>query len=198
MKRYYFLLLLSLLSLYSCQSLGLFTEQYYQEINTIIPNIKIKISDDIKKAISEHIKKIKIGKVHIIKTVNLSNIKETCSELFEIKLVENSILPASNHDLFHTYFGGSVINIGDTPKFVDLVTCQIGVAIKGSEPNTVYLLLYLFTFEFSMREINEEYNLNLSNEYEKEILNYMFYKIAYEVYIYELLPIKSQTHCIIK
>ena len=71
MKICYFILSLSLLSLSSCQSIGLFHEPFLQEINKFKTNIE---NEELKNAVKDFIRTNKITKNHTIKTVDLSNV----------------------------------------------------------------------------------------------------------------------------
>ena len=114
MKIYYFILFLSLLSLYSCQSIGLFHEQYLQEINKFKTNIENVL---LKNAVNDYIKTTKITKNRSIKTVDLSNVFANCNLDFEINLVKSLVLPASNHQIAHINIGGALMNKTEKPKF---------------------------------------------------------------------------------
>ena len=196
MKFCYIMLLLPLLSLNSCQSLGLFEEPFLQEINKFKP--KIKKNAELNNIINDFIKTHEINKNKILKTVNLSDVMGNDSKDFLMKLIKSSVLPASDHYITSVQFGGQTLNINDKPLFISFEVCEIGVVIKGSEPNTVYSLIYDLNFKFNRTEFNDEYNLNITHEEEKEIINHIFYNIAYDIYIFDMLPFKSQTKCIIK
>ena len=195
MKIYYFILFLSLLSLYSCQSIGLFHEPFLQEINKFKTNIESYL---LKNAVNDYIKTIKITKNRSIKTVDLSNVFANCNLDFEINLVKSLVLPASNHQIAHINIGGALMNKTEKPKFINYEACKIGVAIKGSEPNTVYSLMYDITFEFNRTYFNEVYNMNLTYDDEGEVIRYIFYTVAYEIYIFNIFPVKNQKRCIDK
>ena len=110
------ILLLALLSLYSFQSLGLFSEQFFKEINKIKPTVLYK-DKVLSKMISKYFKLYKMEKSHSVKTVDLANIHKTCNLDFEINLVKG-FLPASDHQIDHISIGGDLIP-GQTPHFVN-------------------------------------------------------------------------------
>ena len=195
MKIYYILLLLSFLSLYSCQSLGLFQEQFLKEINKFKPNIT---DYELDNAINDFIKTNKITKNYSIKTVNLSNVMANCNLDFEIKLVQSSVLPASNHLIAHVNIGGALQHKDEKPKYINYEACQIGVVIKGNEPKTVYSLLYDITFEFNRAAFNEVYNLNITYDEQRDIIDYIFYNIAYNIFIFDIFPITVKRKCIMQ
>ena len=195
MKICYFILSLSLLSLYSCQSIGLFHEPFLEEINKFKPNIE---NEELKNAVKDFIRTNKITKNHTIKTVDLSNVYANCFLDFEVRLVKSFLLPASDHQISHINIGGALINKDDKPKFINYEACTIGVAIKGSEPQTVYSLLYYITFEFNRTSFNEIYNMNLTYDDEGTVIRYIFYTIAYEIYIFNIFPFINKKLCIDK
>ena len=75
---------------------------------------------------------------------------------------------------------------------------KIGVAIKGSDPQTVYSLLYYITFEFNRTSFNEIYNMNLTYDDEGTVIRYIFYTVAYEIYIFNIFPFINKKLCIDK
>ena len=97
--------LISFLSLYSCQSLGLFHEQFLIEINKFKPN---NTNDELKRAVKDFVTKVEIKKGYTLKTVDLSNVMANCNLDFEINLVQSSVLPASNHLIAHINIGGAL------------------------------------------------------------------------------------------
>jgi len=105
MKIYHIMFLISFLSLYSCQSLGLFHEQFLIEINKFKPN---NINDELKRAVKDFVTKVEIKKGYTLKTVDLSNVMANCNLDFEINLVQSSVLPASNHLIAHINIGGAL------------------------------------------------------------------------------------------
>ena len=187
MKFCHFILLITLLSLYACQSLGLFHEQFLKEIKKFETDIT---NDHLNNAVNKYMKQNKIGKEYTLKTVNLDHIYSNCNLDFEIQLVQSQELPASNHQIAHINIGGALIP-GITPKYKNYWRCVIGVVIKGSEPNTVYSLMYNLNFEFNKSTFEKDYNVNLSYVDEKEVVNFILYTIAYKIYTDELLPIKG-------
>ena len=195
MKICYFILSLSLLSLCSCQSIGLFHEPFLQEINKFKTNIE---NEELKNAVNDFIRTNKITKNHSIKTVDLSNVYANCNLDFEVRLVRSFLLPASDHQIAHINIGGALMSKDEKPKFINYEACTIGVAIKGSEPNTVYSLLYDIKFEFNRTSFNEIYNMNLTYDDEGKVIRYIFYTVAYEIYIYNIFPVKNQKLCIDK
>ena len=102
-----FILLLSLLSLYSCYiSLGLFAPQFYKEIDRFK---YIIYNDSLDRSLREYTKTLKVGKEYNLKHVDLNNIEKTCNLDFEIELVQSFDLPASNHQINHINVGGALI-----------------------------------------------------------------------------------------
>ena len=114
------ILFLALLSLYSFQSLGLFSEQFLKEINKIKPTALYK-DKVLSKMISKYFKLYKMEKSHTVKTVDLANIYKTCNLDFEVDLVQE-FLPASDHQINHINIGGALIP-GQTPHYVNKWVC---------------------------------------------------------------------------
>ena len=115
-----FILFIALLSLFTCQSLGLFKEQFLFEINKFKPSLKDK---NLEKIIVKFAQLYTVEYSHTVKTVDLKNIMKTCNLDFEIKLVQSDPLPASNHQINHINIGGRLIP-GQTPKYKKLLGCN--------------------------------------------------------------------------
>ena len=183
------ILLLALLSLYSFQSLGLFSEQFLKEINKIKP-IALYKDKVLSKMISKYFKLYKMEKSHTVKTVDLANIYETCNLDFEVNLVKG-FLPASDHQINHINIGG-VLTPGQTPHYVNKWVCTVGVAIENlGEPNSVYSLLYNLSTTFSKSSLLKDSGIDLSDIDETELVNYFFYTELLKIYNEEILPIKK-------
>ena len=183
------ILLLALLSLYSFQSLGLFSEQFLKEINKIKP-IALYKDKVLSKMISKYIKLYKMEKSHTVKTVDLANIYKTCNLDFEVDLVQE-FLPASDHQINHINIGGALIP-GQTPHDVNKWVCTVGVAIENlGEPNSVYSLLYNLSTTFTKSSLLRDSGLDLSDIDETELVNYFFYTELLKIYNEEILPIKK-------
>ena len=175
-----FILLLSLLSLYSCQSLGLFAEKFLQESYKIKPIFAAK-NKILTKVISKYVKSYKVESKHTLKTVDLTNIEENCDLEFEIELVQSQKLPASNHLIEHKSTGKKQWS------------CLVGVVINGviGEPNKVHSLVYYLSVDFSKSELVRDSGLDLDEIDEKELASYLFYMECLRIYDEELSPIKS-------
>ena len=187
-----FILLLSLWSLYSCVSLGLFAEQFLQESSKIKP-IFAEEDKVLIKVISKYIQsnKVVVEAEKTLKTVDLDNILENCNLDFEIELVQTPKLPASNHHIAHINIGGLLIP-GQPRNYKNFWSCYIGVVIKGiGEPNKVYSLLYHLTVDFSINEFIKDSGLDLKQINEKDIASYLFYLECLRIYNEELSPVKS-------
>lgn len=183
-----FILLLSLLSLYSCYiSLGLFAPQFYEEIQTfkhIIDN------DSLDWSLREYTKTLKIGKEQTLKHVDLNNIEDTCSLEFEINLVKSEKLPASAHEIKHIDIGSSKIT-GINLTFDSYWKLTIGVVLKDTaEADYVHSLLYQITADFNKSDF-EEYLGRKLEEDELYFVETIFYNICYDIYENELLPVKG-------
>ena len=187
-----FILLLSLWSLYSCVSLGLFAEQFLQESSKIKP-IFAEEDKVLIKVISKYIQsnKVVVEAEKTLKTVDLDNILENCNLDFEIELVQTPKLPASNHHIAHINIGGLLIP-GQPRNYKNFWSCYIGVVIKGiGEPNKVYSLLYHLTVDFSINEFIKDSGIDLKQINEKDIASYLFYLECLRIYNEELSPVKS-------
>ena len=182
-----FILLLSLLSLYSCISLGLFASTFYKEIQ----KFKYEITNDyLDRALREYYKKSKIGKESTLKNVDLAHIMETCHLDFEIDLVESFWLPASDHQIGHISIGGDVIP-GQTPHFQNYWKATIGVVLENTvEPNHVYSLLYHLTVDFNKYAFETELGVSLDID-ELDLVHAIFYNLCLQIYYEELLPVKD-------
>ena len=184
-----FILLLSLLSLYSCISLGLFAATFYKEIQ----KFKYEITNDsLDRALREYYKKSKIGKESTLKNVDLAHIMETCHLDFERELVKSFWLPASDHQINHISIGGDIIP-GQTPHYKNYWKATIGVVIENTvEPNHVYSLLYHLTVDFNKYAFETELGISLDID-ELDLVHAIFYNLCLQIYTDELLPIKDDT-----
>ena len=183
-----FILLLSLLSLYSCYiSLGLFAPQFYKEID----KFKYEIyNDSLDRALREYTKTLKVEKEKTLKHVDLNNIRDTCNLDFEIELVQSFDLPASNHQINHINIGGAFIkNI--IPTFKNYWKATIGVVLEDTaEPNYVHSLLYFVKADFNKSDFEEYLGKKLDMD-ELDLVHAFFYNICFQIYENELLPIKG-------
>ena len=184
-----YILLLSLLSLYSCVSLGLFASTFLKEIE----KFKYVITNDyLDRALIEHVKKIKIGKESTLKNVDLAHVMNTCHLDFEIELVESFWLPASNHQINHINIGGA-LEPGQTPHYKNYWKATVGVVLENTvEPNHVYSLLYHLTVDFNKYKFETELGVSLDID-ELDLVHAMFYHLFFEIYTDELLPVKGDT-----
>ena len=182
-----FILLLSLLSLYSCISLGLFASTFYKEIQ----KFKYEITNDsLDRALREYVKKSKIGKESTLKNVDLAHIMETCNLDFEIELVKSFELPASDHQIAHINIGGALIQ-GQTPHYKNFWKATIGVVLENTvEPNHVYSLLYHLTVDFNKYAFETDLGRTLDID-ELDLVHAIFYNLCLEIYEKELLPVKG-------
>ena len=186
-----FIILISLWSLYSCVSYGLFAEQFLKETYKIKPKFAIK-DKILTKVITKYLSSYKVvveGKT--LKTVDLDNILDNCNLEFEINLVQSAELPASNHQISHINIGGLIIP-GQPRNFKNFWSCYIGVVIDGiGEPNKVYSLLYHLTVDFNISNFVKDSGLDLDEINEQELAYYLFYLECLRIYNEELSPIKS-------
>ena len=58
--------------------------------------------------------------------------------------------------------------------------------------------MYDIKFEFNRTSFNEVYNMNLTYDDEGKVIRYIFYTVAYDIYIYNIFPVKNQKLCIDK
>ena len=142
-------------SLYSCQSLYHFKNQFKSEVAKIKPVIADKA---LEKLIHKVAKTYTMEWSHTIKAVDLSNIFKTCNLDFEINLVQSPVLPASDHLIAHIIVGGLIIPGQEQVKRKnDLWRGSVGVVINyGNDPNTVYILTYDLGVHFE----TEKYGIN--------------------------------------
>ena len=184
------ILLLSLWSLYSCVSYGLFAEQFLQESYKIKPTFATK-EKILTKVISKYIKSYVVEiESKSLKTVDLDNIHENCNLDFEIELVQSPKLPASNHQIAHINIGG-LLRPGQPANYKNFWSCYIGVVIEGNEePNTVHSLLYHLTVDFKKSDLVKDSGLDLDDIDERDIASYLFYIECLRIYNEELSPIK--------
>ena len=183
-----FILLLSLLSLYSCYiSLGLFAPQFYKEIDRFK---YIIYNDSLDRSLREYTKTLKVGKEYNLKHVDLNNIEKTCNLDFEIELVQSFDLPASNHQINHINVGGALIS-KITQTYNNYWKATIGVVLEDTaEPNYVHLLVYHVIADFSKSGFEEYLNRKLDMD-ELDLVHAFFYNICFDIYENELLPIKG-------
>ena len=183
-----FIFFISLLSLFTCQSLGLFKEQFLLEINKFKPSLKDK---NLEKIIVKIAQLYTVEYSHTVKTVDLKNIMKTCNLDFEIKLVQSDPLPASNHQINHINIGGRLIP-GQTPKYKNFWAATIGVVIKNNgEFNSVYSLMYKLKVDFNKATFMKTAGLDLTSVDERVLVNYIIYNQCLKIYNKELLPVKS-------
>ena len=183
-----FILFIALLSLFTCQSLGLFKEQFLLEINKFKPSLKDK---NLEKIIVKFAQLYTVEYSHTVKTVDLKNIMKTCNLDFEIKLVQSDPLPASDHQINHINIGGRLIP-GQTPKYKNFWAATIGVVIKNNgEFNSVYSLMYRLKVDFNKDTFMKTAGLDLTSVDERVLVNYIIYNQCLEIYNKELLPVKS-------
>ena len=179
---------LALFSLISCQSLGLFHEQFLKEIYTFKPYID---DPELFEQIAKYWKTFKIEESRTVKTVDLNNIHKTCNLDFEIKLVQSETLPASDHQIAHINIGGLIVP-GQTPKFTNFWAATIGVVIKNlGEKDSVYSLLYHLKLDFNKYDFMRYSGLDLTDIDERVIVDYIFYNECYRIYEEELFPVKG-------
>ena len=183
-----FILFIALLSLFTCQSLGLFKEQFLFEINKFKPSLKDK---NLEKIIVKFAQLYNVEYSHTVKTVDLKNIMKTCNLDFEIKLVQSDPLPASDHQINHIKIGGRLIP-GQTPKYKNFWAATIGVVIKNNgEFNSVYSLMYKLKVDFNKITFMKTAGLDLTSVDERVLVNYIIYNQCLKIYNKELLPVKS-------
>ena len=186
-----FILLITLWSLYSCQSLGLFSEQFLKELKNIKP--RLLLTKEIENGLINYMASNKIEKSHTVKSVDLNNIYSTCNLDFEISLVQTTPLPASNNLIAHINIGGLLIP-GMPRHYVNKWACTFGVVIKNnSEFNSVYSLIYNLSTSFNLNSFMEETGLDLSGYDERELAKYIFYTQLLDIYNKEIFPVKQVT-----
>ena len=186
-----FILLITLWSLYSCQSLGLFSEQFLKELKNIKP--RLLLTKEIENGLINYMASNKIEKSHTVKSVDLNNIYSTCNLDFEISLVQTTPLPASNNLIAHINIGGLLIP-GMPRRYVNKWACTFGVVIKNnSEFNSVYSLIYTLSTSFNLNSFMEETGLDLSGYDERELAKYIFYTQLLDIYNKEIFPVKQVT-----
>ena len=184
-----FIIFIALWSLYSCQSLGLFSEQFLKEVNKIKPNLLL--TKEISNALDQFMITNKLEKSYTVKSVNLNNIYATCSSDFEVELVQLKPLPASNNLIANINIGGALIP-GQTPHYVNKWACTFGVVIKNnSEFNSVYSLVYNLVTRFNAYSFMQETGLDLTGYDGRELAKYIFYKQLLTIYNEEVLPKKQ-------
>ena len=184
-----FILLLVLISLYSCQSLGLFSQQFLIELNRIKPTFILK-DRTLAKMISKYFKLYKFEKSHTVKTVDLNNVYDTCNLDFEVELVQQS-LPASDHQINHINIGGLLIP-GQTPHYTNKWVCTLGVALVNiGKKNSAYSLLYHLSTTLNKSTFMKDSGLDLTDIDERDLMNYFFYIQLLKIYNEEILPIKE-------
>ena len=183
-----FILFLALWSLFACQSLGLFKEQFLLEINKFKPSLKDK---SLEKMILKFVQLYTVEYSHTVKTVDLKNIMKTCNLDFEINLVQSDPLPASDHQINHINIGGLLIP-GQTPNYKNFWAATIGVVIKNNgEFNSVYSLMYNLKVDFNKVTFMKTSGLDLTSVDERVLVSYIIYNQCLKIYNEELLPVKS-------
>ena len=184
------LFLSMILSLYSCQTLYFFKEQFKSEVEKIKPVIADKGMD---KLINKVAKTYSLEWSHKIKAVDLSNILKTCTLDFEINLVKSPILPASDHLIAHIIVGGLIIPGQEQVKTKnDLWRGSVGVVIEyGEIPNTVYILTYELAVHFDKESFEQKAGTDLSSIDDHHVLaNAIFYNALLSIIEKEIEPIK--------
>ena len=184
-----FIIFIMLLSLFFCQlPLEQFREQFLKEINKFKPDFGDKT---LEKTITKVAKTYLVQASFTNKVVDLNNILKTCHLDFEINLVKNENLPASNHLINHIIIGG-VIYPGEEykPSKNDLWAGNIGVVIK-KDSNTVYSLLYDLSVHFDKKSFSAQSGLDLNEINENLIVNSIFYNKCLEIAETEMMPIET-------
>ena len=179
-------------SLYSCQTLYFFKEQFKSEVEKIKPEIEDRALD---KLINKVAKTYTLEWSHTIKAVDLSNILKTCTLDFEINLVKSPILPASDHLIAHIIVGGLIIPGQEQVKRKnDLWRCSVGVVIEyGEIPNTVYLLTYELAVHFDKQSFEQKAGTDLTSIDAHVIADAIFYNALLSIIEKEIEPIKGVT-----
>ena len=177
-------------SLYSCQTLYFFKEQFKSEVEKIKPEIEDRALD---KLINKVAKTYTLEWSHTIKAVDLSNILKTCTLDFEINLVKSPILPASDHLIAHIIVGGLIIPGQEQVKRKnDLWRCSVGVVIEyGEIPNTVYLLTYELAVHFDKQSFEQKAGTDLTSIDAHVLANSIFYNALLSIIEKEIEPIKG-------
>ena len=179
------LLLLVLISLVSCQSPGLFHEQFNIEMTKFKPHFD---NQDFFENLKKYAKTVKVESTRTIKTVDLNNIHENCDSTFEIELVQMKPLPASDHQINRFNYGGAIP--GKAPKHLWLGI--IGVALKNlGEENSVYSLVYNLKLNFDVDDYMNFFNIDSIDADERAIVEFILYFECVRIYEEELLPIKG-------
>ena len=180
-------------SLYSCQSLYYFKNQFKKEVAKIKPEIADKA---LEKIINKVAKTYTMEWSHTIKAVDLSNILKTCHLDFEINLVQSPVLPASDHLIAHIIVGGVIIPGQEQVKRKnDLWRGQVGVAIKyGNIPNTVHILTYDLGVHFDKQSFEQKAGTDLSSIDDHVLADAIFYNTLLSIIEKEIEPIKVITN----
>ena len=178
-------------SLYLCQSLDLFKEQFEEEVEKIKPKIADKA---LEKLINKVAKTYPIEWSSTIKAVDLSNIIKTCNLDFEVNLVKSPVLPASDHLISQIIIGGLIIP-GEEEKEMEnyLWSGQVGVAIKyGNIPNTVYLLTYNLRLHFDKESFEKKAGTKISSVSDDDLANAIFYNTLLSIIENEIEGVKEE------
>ena len=136
----------------------IFKEKLIEEINKLKPNIENNKS--LENSILSISKNYLVNSSKTIKTVEKADVMKNCSLDFEINLVQNKILPSSNHQIGHIIVGG-LRRPGIKPPakkhLNDLWKCTIGVAVEKDEKN-IELLTYFLDTHLNDDTFNEACN----------------------------------------
>ena len=175
-------------SLYFCQlPLDKFKDQFLEEINKFKPDLGDKV---LEKTITKIAKTYTVEASFTNKVVDWNNIFDTCHLDFEINLVKNEDLPASNHLIAHIIVGGLIIPGQEyKPNKNDLWAGNVGVAIK-KDSETVYSLVYDLKVHFDKKSFTEKAGVDLSEVNEDLIVHSIFYNKCLEIAEKEMEPIK--------
>ena len=136
----------------------IFKEKLIEEINKLKPNIENNKS--LENSILSISQNYLVNYSKTIKTVEKADVMKNCSLDFEINLVQNKILPSSNHQIGHIIVGG-LRRPGIKPPakkhLNDLWKCTIGVAVEKDEKN-IELLTYFLDTHLNDDTFNEACN----------------------------------------
>ena len=151
----------------------IFKEQLIKEINKIKPTIENK---SLENSILNLSQQYLVTSQKSIKQVEKNDVMKYCNLDFEINLVNNKVLPASNHQIGHIIVGGLRIPGMKPPvkkHLNDLWKCSIGVAVE-KDFATIELLTYVLDVHLNEDTFNEackKSGINLKkNELEEHAL----------------------------
>ena len=183
-----YILLITLLSLYSFQSLRSFSDQFLIEINKIKPSSLI-LDKPISRILLRYFNLYDREINHTIKKVDITDIHKTCNLDFEIQLVQG-FLPKSDHQIAHINVGGA-LTPGQKIKYTNKWVCKVGVAIENeNEPNSVYLLVYdISTERFSKNALMKDIGIDIRDIDEMDLVNYYFYYLLFTTYNEVMHPV---------